>query len=108
VACPITHHLGCPPQGLDARACRLLTRAILLNASGTSGPSWGGSAFVSAWLAYAYAVTGDRAAAQAEAEDLRKRSLRGVVTPFNLALVHLGQGDRARDVSYLEQAYAAR
>lgn len=64
-------------------------------------------AFVTAWLAYAYGASGDRARAMAEAEDLKKRSLRGVVTPFNLALVSLGLGDRARALDYLEQAYAA-
>jgi TolB-like protein/Tfp pilus assembly protein PilF len=64
-------------------------------------------AFVSAWLAYAYGASGDRARATAEVEDLKKRSLRGSVTPFNLALVSLGLGDRGRAVDYLEQAYAA-
>ena len=64
-------------------------------------------AFVSAWLAYAYGATGDRARAMAEAEELKKKSLRGVVTPFNQALVSLGLGDRARALDYLEQAYAA-
>jgi len=64
-------------------------------------------AFVSAWLAYAYGASGDRASATAEAEDLKKRSLRGSVTPFNLALVYLGLGDRPRALDHLEQAYAA-
>jgi serine/threonine-protein kinase len=64
-------------------------------------------AFVSAWLAYAYGAAGDRARAMAEAEDLKKRSLRGSVTPFNLALVSLGLGDRAQALDSLEQAYAA-
>ena len=43
----------------------------------------------------------------AELEVLKRRSLRGSVTPFNLALVYLGRGDHARALSYLEQAYAA-
>jgi serine/threonine protein kinase/TolB-like protein len=64
-------------------------------------------AFVSAWLAYAYGASGDRARALAELEELKKVSLRGSVTPFNLALVFLGSGDHARAVSYLEQAYAS-
>ena len=64
-------------------------------------------AFVSAWLAYAYGASGDRAGAMAELEDLKKRSLRGSVRPFNLALVYLGLGDRARALDYLEKAYAA-
>jgi len=39
--------------------------------------------------------------------DLKLKSLRGSVTPFNLALVHLGLGDRARALGHLEQAYAS-
>ena len=39
-------------------------------------------------------------------DDLKKRSLRGSVTAFDLALVYLGQGDHARALSDLEQAYA--
>ena len=64
-------------------------------------------AFVSAWLAYAYGASGDRSSALAELEDLKKRSLRGVVTPFNLALVSLGLGDRGRALEYLERSYDA-
>lgn len=64
-------------------------------------------AFVMAWLAYAYGVSGDRARAMTELENLRKKSLRGQVAPFNLALVYLGLGDRPRTMEYLEQAYAA-
>jgi serine/threonine protein kinase/TolB-like protein/Flp pilus assembly protein TadD len=63
-------------------------------------------AFVSAWLAYAYGASGDRAAALAELEDLKKRSLRGTPTAFNLALVYVGLGDRARALDFLEKAYA--
>ena len=38
---------------------------------------------------------------------MKKRSLRGSPTAFNLALVSLGLGDRARALDYLEQAYSA-
>ena len=64
-------------------------------------------AFVSAWLAYAYGASGDRTRAMAELEDLKKKSLRGSVTAFNLAIVYLGLGDRARALDYLERAYAS-
>jgi hypothetical protein len=67
----------------------------------------GSPAFVCAWLAYAYAASGDRSRALAELEETRKMSLRGSVTSFNLALVSLGLGDHARAVSYLEQAHAS-
>ena len=63
-------------------------------------------AFVSAYLAYAYAATGDQAAARTEVEELKKRSLRGKVTAFNMALASLGTRDRARAMDYLEQAVA--
>jgi tetratricopeptide (TPR) repeat protein len=66
----------------------------------------GGPPFVSAWLAYAYGASGDRARALAEFEDLKQSSLGGRVTPFNNALVALGLGEHARAVSLLEQAYA--
>jgi adenylate cyclase len=38
-------------------------------------------------------------------EELKKDSLRGYVPPFNLAIVYLGLGDRARALEYLERAY---
>jgi eukaryotic-like serine/threonine-protein kinase len=67
----------------------------------------GAPAFVSAWLAYAYGASGDRTRALRELEELKRISLRGSVTAFNLALVSLGLGDHARAVSQLEQAHAA-
>ena len=67
----------------------------------------GSPPFVSAFLAYAYGASGDRARAQAELEDTKKLSLRGSVTPFNLALFAIGQRDHGRAISYLEQAYAS-
>jgi len=67
----------------------------------------GSPPFASAFLAYAYGASGDRARAQAELEETKKLSLRGSVTPLNLALFALGQGDHGRAISYLEQAYAS-
>jgi len=64
-------------------------------------------AFVTAWLAYAYARAGDRPRALVELADLKKMSLGGEVLPFNLAIVHLGLGDHQRALDYLERAYAA-
>ena len=64
-------------------------------------------AFVTAWLAYAYARSGDRPRAMAEIEDLKKMSPGGEVLPFNLAVVYLGLGDHQRALDYLERAYAA-
>ena len=63
-------------------------------------------AFVSAFLAYAYGASGDRARAMAELEELKKKSLGGSPTAFNLALVHLGLGDRSLALDFLEKARA--
>ena len=52
--------------------------------------------FVSAFLAFAYGAAGDRARALTELASLKKMSPDGTVLPFNMALVHLGLGDRAR------------
>ena len=63
--------------------------------------------FVSAFLAFAYGASGDRARALTELANLKKMSLDGSVLPFNMALVHLGLGDRVRALDSLEQALAA-
>jgi TolB-like protein/Tfp pilus assembly protein PilF len=67
----------------------------------------GAPPFTTAYLAYAYGMSGDRARAMATLEELKRMSPGGAVTPFNMALVHLGLGDKARALDYLEQAYAA-
>jgi eukaryotic-like serine/threonine-protein kinase len=67
----------------------------------------GAPPFLTAWLGYVYGVTGDRAHAMAALEELKASSLKGYVPPFNLAIVHLGLGDRTRALDYLEQAYAS-
>ena len=63
--------------------------------------------FVTAYLAYAYGLSGDRTGAMATLGELKKMSPGGEVAPLNLALVYLGLGDRTRALDYLEQAYAA-
>ena len=63
--------------------------------------------FVTAWLAYAYGASGDRAGAIAEIEALKKMSRPAEVLPFNLAMVYLGLGDRQRALDHLERAYEA-
>jgi tetratricopeptide (TPR) repeat protein len=67
----------------------------------------GSPEFVSAWLAYAYGVSGDRTHALAELEAMKKKSRRGEPLPFNEALVYLGLGDRPRAIHDLERANAA-
>jgi serine/threonine-protein kinase len=63
--------------------------------------------FVIAWLGYAYGAAGDRNAALATIEQLKKKSVNGYVPQFNLAMIHLGLGDRDRALDLLEQASAA-
>jgi len=60
---------------------------------------------VTAWLGYAYGATGDRKRALAALEEVKAASLKGYVPPFNLAIVYLGLGDRARALEYLERGY---
>jgi TolB-like protein/Flp pilus assembly protein TadD len=67
----------------------------------------GAPPFTTAYLAYAYGKSGDRTRAMATLGELKKMSPGGEAAPFNLALVYLGLGDRARALDYLEQAYAA-
>ena len=67
----------------------------------------GAAPFVTAFLAYAHGRAGDRHRAMAALGELKGMSPGGAVAPFNLALVYLGLGDRARALDYLEQAYAA-
>ncbi len=63
--------------------------------------------FVSAFLAFAYGAAGDRARALTELANLKKMAPDGSVLPFNMALVHLGLGDRGPAIDNLEQALAA-
>jgi TolB-like protein len=64
-------------------------------------------AFAGAWLGYACGASGDRVRAQVELAELKSKALRGYVSPFNLALISLGIGDREHALNYLEQSYAA-
>jgi len=74
----------------------------LLRAKSMNAP-----AFAGAWLGYAYGASGDHVRAQSELAELKSKALRGYVSPFNLALIYLGLGDRQRALNYLEQSYAA-
>jgi TolB-like protein len=67
----------------------------------------GAPPFTTAYLAYSYARSGNRARAMALLEDLKKMSPGGEVAPANLALLHLGLGDHRRAIEELERAYAA-
>ncbi|HEX9166399.1 MAG TPA: protein kinase [Gemmatimonadales bacterium] len=63
--------------------------------------------FVTAYLGFAYGAAGQRDKALGTLERLRAISPGGQVAPFNLAMVHLGLGDKSRAIDYIEQALAA-
>jgi TolB-like protein/Tfp pilus assembly protein PilF len=63
--------------------------------------------FVSAWLAYAYGMSGDRAKALAELEELKRLSGPRGDLPYNAGVVAIGLGEMARAVELLETARAA-
>jgi tetratricopeptide (TPR) repeat protein len=59
-------------------------------------------------LAYAYAASGDRAAATRYTAELTRRLTRSEVGPFALALAYGGQGDLTRAFSHLNRAIDER
>lgn len=67
----------------------------------------GAPSFVSAFLGYAYGISGDHERALAEIEEQRKTSRRAYVPAFNLAVVHLGLGETVKALDMLEKAYEA-
>jgi TolB-like protein/class 3 adenylate cyclase len=66
----------------------------------------GAPSFVSAFLGYAYGISGDRERALAEIEEQRRASRRSYVPAFNLALVELGLGETDKSLDMLAKAYA--
>jgi serine/threonine-protein kinase len=68
----------------------------------------GGSLIVRATVGYTLAVSGKRDEARAILDDLKARAARGYVPPSNLALVHLGLGQRDAALDRLEEAVEAR
>ncbi len=59
-------------------------------------------------LGYALGVAGRRAEALAMLEGLRQLSSTRYVSPYSVALVHAGLGDREQALAWLEKAYAER
>jgi len=59
-------------------------------------------------LGYALAVAGHRAEARAVLEGLRQLSSTRYVSPYSVALVHAGLGDRDQALAWLDKAYDER
>jgi serine/threonine protein kinase/Tfp pilus assembly protein PilF len=56
-----------------------------------------------AGLAFAYAASGDRAAAMGIATDLEQRSARELVPPFAIAVAYAGLGDASQGIKWLNR-----
>jgi TolB-like protein/DNA-binding winged helix-turn-helix (wHTH) protein/Tfp pilus assembly protein PilF len=59
-------------------------------------------------LAHAYAVTGKRAAAESILRDLERKSKNTYVSPYMLATIYAGLGDKNKALELLEKAYRER
>ena len=59
-------------------------------------------------LGYVYAVSGKRSQAQEALYDLKERSERAFVSPYNLAKVFVGLGEKDLTFEFLEKAYEER
>ncbi len=68
----------------------------------------GGGSSVEADLAHAYAVSGQTREAQKILNDLEDRSKRMYISPFDIAVVYVGLGDRDQAFAWLEKAYDER
>ncbi|MFL6583635.1 MAG: tetratricopeptide repeat protein [Chthoniobacterales bacterium] len=70
--------------------------------------SSGGSAATKADLAHAYAVSGNRDAAQKIIAELQEQSKSAYVSSFDIALIHAGLGEKDQAFAWFEKAYEER
>jgi len=68
----------------------------------------GGNAEEIGYLGYAYAVTGKRAEAQKVLDELQEQSKRRYVSPWLIALIYTGLGNKDQAFIWLEKAYEDR
>jgi TolB-like protein/DNA-binding winged helix-turn-helix (wHTH) protein/Flp pilus assembly protein TadD len=61
-----------------------------------------------AWLAWAYATTGDQARARAILAELEKKSAHTFVSPAAMAVVYIGLHENAQALDLLDRAYRER
>lgn len=59
-------------------------------------------------LGHAYAIAGQRAKALRVLGELQARSDSSYVSPFDIATIYAGLGDRVKTFEYLEKAYQGR
>jgi TolB-like protein/DNA-binding winged helix-turn-helix (wHTH) protein len=73
----------------------------------SASDSEGGSSFSGA-LGHAYAVAGRKAEARMILRDLKQSSARPYFPPYQLALIHVGLGEKEEALNLLEKAYEER
>ena len=86
-------------QRLHSEAIAAFERAVSLS-PGLSRPL--------AWLGHAYAVAGEDQRARRTLEQLQAISARAPVSPYDIALIHLGRNDTEQAFAWLEKAYEKR
>ena len=59
-------------------------------------------------LGHAYAMAGERAKAEQILRALLERARTGYVSPFDIATLHAGLGDRSQTLDWLERAFEGR
>jgi Flp pilus assembly protein TadD len=67
-----------------------------------------GNVVVSADIGHVHAASGDTRAAERVIRELQQETTRRYVSPFEIALIHVGLGDRGRAFEWLEKAYEER
>jgi tetratricopeptide (TPR) repeat protein len=68
----------------------------------------GGSQILKAELGHAYAVSGQRGEARKILEELKDLAKRRHVSPYDMAILHLGLGETDEAFDWLEKSYAQR
>jgi hypothetical protein len=68
----------------------------------------GGSTYMRAWLAHALASAGQRDDAETIRRDVERIASEQYVSPFLMALMASGFGDRAATIEWLRKTYEAR
>ncbi len=68
----------------------------------------GGPSTYTAMLAYAYAVSGRKAEARKILNELKQQMKQRHVSPFNIAEIHTGLGEKDRAFEWLEKAFEER
>lgn len=68
----------------------------------------GGGAFNTAQSGYIYAVWGKKSEAEKTIEDLKRQSKDSAVSPWGIALIYTGLGDKDHALEWLDKAYDVR